>query len=63
MIISKYDEVFFRLTAPAAVLGYLGAECLKNTSWYHNIVISLGVKGQANCHRFQDNFGREVQCT
>ena len=27
---------------------HLGAESLKKTSWYCNIIISLGVKGQAN---------------
>ena len=39
---------FFRLTAPAAVPAHLGAESLKKTSWYRNIIISLGVKVQAN---------------
>ena len=34
-IIISWD--FLRLTAPAAMLGHLGAVSLKKISWYHNI--------------------------
>ena len=30
------------LAAPAALSGHLGADSLKKTSWYHNVIISLG---------------------
>ena len=44
MIILRYHEVFFRLAAPTAMPAHLGAYSLEKTSWYHNIIILLGVE-------------------
>ena len=41
MIKSRYDVVFFRQTAPAAMLGHVGADSLKKTSSYLNLISNL----------------------
>ena len=50
MIISKYDEILLRLTAPASMLARLGVVSLKKS---HDIVVLSFcniVKAQAKCY-------------